>query len=292
MRRKGFTLIELLVVIAIIALLVSILMPSLAKAREMAKRAGCGMNMSNAGKAIAIYKASYEDQFPGFASGLVDIGTGTGTNRDKEPGKLGTAKYSTTAAMFLLMRDGSQSPKTFICPSVNNQDLEDPLPQVTAATAGDLTKGDYYYDFSTSKNVSYGWAAPIAGGLTGIKDDDTTTAIMADKPLNGAITSAQIAAKGSTAKQKKDWNSQNHTSGEYLNYLRADMSVQNLRGTPIINDTASATNADNIYAADLDDQGVTLTTGADVTVAKHLTTKDSFIVGPVTAAAGGGDDEL
>lgn len=54
-KRNGFTLIELLVVIAIIALLVSILMPSLSKAKNLAKVAVCGSNMHNVGAGANLY---------------------------------------------------------------------------------------------------------------------------------------------------------------------------------------------------------------------------------------------
>jgi prepilin-type N-terminal cleavage/methylation domain-containing protein/prepilin-type processing-associated H-X9-DG protein len=54
-RRRGFTLIELLVVVAIIALLVSILLPSLSAAKGMAKRTVCETNLRGIGLATQYY---------------------------------------------------------------------------------------------------------------------------------------------------------------------------------------------------------------------------------------------
>lgn len=54
-RYVGFTLIELLVVVSIIALLVSILMPALGKAREQTKALKCQSNLRQLGLAVHLY---------------------------------------------------------------------------------------------------------------------------------------------------------------------------------------------------------------------------------------------
>jgi prepilin-type N-terminal cleavage/methylation domain-containing protein len=59
--RTGFTLIELLVVVAIIALLISILLPSLQRAREQAKQVVCGSNQKNLHRAVFLYAQENED---------------------------------------------------------------------------------------------------------------------------------------------------------------------------------------------------------------------------------------
>jgi prepilin-type N-terminal cleavage/methylation domain-containing protein len=64
MKRKAFTLVELLVVVAIIALLISILAPSLKMAKELAKQAVCGTRLRGAASAATLYAAANRDGLP------------------------------------------------------------------------------------------------------------------------------------------------------------------------------------------------------------------------------------
>jgi len=60
----GFTLVELLVVVAIIALLLGILIPSLSRAREVARTTQCKSNLKQWGTAMNIYAAEHRDLLP------------------------------------------------------------------------------------------------------------------------------------------------------------------------------------------------------------------------------------
>ncbi len=63
-KAAAFTLIEVLVVVAIIALLVSILLPSLKKARDQAKSLACKANLHDTGLAFVQYAHDHDPYYP------------------------------------------------------------------------------------------------------------------------------------------------------------------------------------------------------------------------------------
>ena len=111
--RRAFTLIELLVVVAIIALLISILLPSLQRAREQAKQTVCMSNMRGIGQAFSMYA----DEFKGVWPAAVDsMGT---QNRWPVPffeARIITEQlYQYDNATGDVLQTGDKS--IFICPS-------------------------------------------------------------------------------------------------------------------------------------------------------------------------------
>lgn len=74
-RRTGaFTLIELLVVVAIIAVLISILMPSLASAKRNSQTVACLSNLRQLGMATQVYTSEYDNVLPGWSWNFAPVG--------------------------------------------------------------------------------------------------------------------------------------------------------------------------------------------------------------------------
>ena len=143
-KKKAFTLIELLVVIAIIALLLSIIVPSLGKAKDYAKRTLCMSNVRQIGLGLKIYAQSNDDillpltELSGTIRPWTAVVAYTGGPTDPTPVHL--------AHLYELGL--IETPEVFYCPA-QNRNSDYPYP--------------YYYDFYT-QNGSWGSYIPDQGG--------------------------------------------------------------------------------------------------------------------------------
>jgi prepilin-type N-terminal cleavage/methylation domain-containing protein len=116
-KKNAFTLMELLVVIAIIALLVAILLPSLKRAKELAKRTSCGMNLHSIGQQVHLYATRHNAMLPsapGFKRDCRRIGLCHNLHFDF----MKAYPLSNTRSWFLLLKEGfSDKLGYWRCPS-------------------------------------------------------------------------------------------------------------------------------------------------------------------------------
>ena len=131
-QRKGFTLVELLVVIGIIAVLISILLPSLSRARASADRIKCANNLRQVALGMLVYINENNGMCPAaynYRDQQVIVDPATGLKMEaglQDPTKNATKSYGYIHWSSYL--DGQVPPEAFQCPSIPNGGLGATLP--------------------------------------------------------------------------------------------------------------------------------------------------------------------
>ena len=295
--RKGIAIWEALVVFIVApSAMVSVgslaMLGPLKRAQEMTNRAVCMSNLSSINKALVLYRASNEDVWPWLGDLTSDpSAVTTGTNRNRRPpenrGK--PDKRSVTSLMFLLVRD-YQTPAVFRCPSDRNAMVDD-APKA-GEDDGDVKEGEYYWDFSSPRNVSFSWQAPIHNGakkpkavryLQGIDGAELDSVVVADmtpaavdpnwKPADLSKIQDPIARSENSLNHYREQINVLYVAGNVKGVKRPDVGTRLNRSNIVIR-------RDNIYTASNDAKaGSQSATSLDIK--KHLSGKDTFLIGPV-----------
>ena len=281
-QRKALTLAEAVVLVVVAAVgLATVSLHGCAR-REKVNRTVCMSNLACIGKALMLYKGTYRNNWPWIPNVTSDWSSvPTGTNRGRDPNSQadGPSDRSITSLMFLLVRE-DQPVQLFICPST--RDTKDT--NTMNYNVPDGEEPEYYWDFSGASNVSYSWQAPVKaseGFRQGLSDNDPDAVVMADKtPLcDNPKWSPDDMSKTTKASVIYNNMSPNH-GGEVVNVLYVGMNVAASNRPDV------GANRDNIYTASGEKRrGSRGATSLDIS--KHLSTRDSFLIGPVRGMMAG-----
>ena len=276
-RRRGFTLIELLVVIAIMALLISILLPSLNRVRKISERLACLNNAKNIGMGCSAYVTDPINggRWMWINSANGDMSAPVGTSRS-DPYDDATKERSITSLLYMLVRGSMAQPGHFVCAADD---------QAQALNAGRATD---YYDFASAANISYSYAMPLynpsassyRSGLSPQAILPSRVAVLSDESpwsQQGDSDQWQHWSAGMTDDQRRAGLSDHH-GGDGIIVLYQDFHTAVERRADV------GVDEDNFYTAGgsggNDPNAGTWQTAGSTDVQQHIDPDDSFLGGP------------
>jgi prepilin-type N-terminal cleavage/methylation domain-containing protein/prepilin-type processing-associated H-X9-DG protein len=285
-RNKGFTLVELLVVIGIIALLISILLPSLNRARETANRVKCANNLKQIGLAIQLYTNDNNGAYPRTIYNSTNASTVGGAADPTNAAYSATDPFASStqvpwpftntynnvpSCLFLLLRTEDITTAVFNCPSASQ------TPDTFGG--GNLVALNRCNFTNLQSNLSYSYADPFpstgAAGSGYKLNASTDPGFATAADINPGTSSSNqgdnilLVTTSSSSQQMRYGNSNNHNK-DGQNVLFADGHVE-FDNLPLV-----GLNHDNIYTS------YTSTTGTAVQNTTLLTSpgdaNDSFLL--------------
>ena len=196
---RAFSATDLLWFLMFLVLLIAILLPSLTRAREQAKRAVCASNLRGIGQSLHIYANDNTEWFPNHyfnplpqaespdEHGVAWVGTmgsndflriSQATGPDVSP-----RRSHPSRSLFMLIIGGQMPPGWFICPSTydGEDDLRNYGPDADGAGSCAARPGMNRFDFRGYDSLSYGYQLPYGRKARLRESLDARMAIVADK---------------------------------------------------------------------------------------------------------------